>query len=125
MKKTGIFIIFLILLVNNISLGQVYKLPVLINHFIEHQQRDGKVTFLDFMSMHYWGKDIDDNDQDKDMQLPYKNFSNNTVQIPFCPLSKIITLKTVCYSYERVFEVRKKNLFSNTILSCLLRPPIG
>jgi hypothetical protein len=124
-KKTGIFIILLVLCINNISLGQAYKLPVLINHFIEHHERDNRVTFLDFLSMHYWGKDINDNDQDKDMQLPFKDFSNNPVQIAFCPLSKIITLKTVSHSYDRVFRVRSENLLPDPILSCLLRPPIA
>jgi hypothetical protein len=106
------------------SLGQVCKLPIFFSHFKEHKERDKKVTLLDFLSMHYWGKDIDDNDQETDMKLPFKDFSNNTVQQPFCPLLKTFTLKSFSYSHKKDFQVRKENLLPDPILSSLLRPPI-
>jgi hypothetical protein len=123
-KKTGTLIVFIILCINNISLGQAYKLPVLINHFIEHQQRDKKVTFFDFLSMHYWGKDINDNDQEKDMQLPFKDFSNNTTPPFFCPLFKTFTLRPISYSYKNPFEPITETFLPDPGLSSLFRPPI-
>jgi hypothetical protein len=124
-KKTGIFLVLVILVLNNITLGQVHKLPLLISHFVEHQQRDEKVTFSDFMSMHYWGKDIDDNDQETDMQLPFKSFSNNTLQPFFCPLSKTFILRAITYSYKNSFQSTTERFLPDPILSSLFRPPIA
>lgn len=58
---------------NNLSLAQFAKLPVLVEHFKEHKLRDAEITFIDFLAMHYWGKDIDDDDDSRDKQLPFKD----------------------------------------------------
>lgn len=123
-KKAGVFLVLLMLLVDNLSMGQVCKLPVLVKHLAEHQQRDNRVTFWDFMSMHYWGQDIDDDDQDTDMKLPFKNFSNTSVQPLFCPVSKVFTLRTVSYSHKNAFQPIKEQFLPDPILSSLFRPPI-
>ncbi|WP_315816201.1 hypothetical protein [Paraflavitalea speifideaquila] len=60
------------MLLNDTSLNQLLKLPALIGHYMEHHQLDNRVDFVQFLAMHYWGTDLNDNDDDRDMQLPYK-----------------------------------------------------
>mgnify|MGYP003672349352 CR=1 FL=1 len=52
------------------------KVPSLVRHFIEHKDLNNNIDFIDFLAMHYGGQDIDDNDDEKDMQLPLKKVEN-------------------------------------------------
>jgi hypothetical protein len=69
-----VVILLVIVSVNSLSLQHIFKLPVLIVHYFEHQQRGPDITVIEFLSMHYWGQDINDNDHERDMQLPFKKF---------------------------------------------------
>lgn len=105
------------------GLSQLFKLPVLVSHYLEHQQRDQSIRMMDFLSMHYWGQDINDNDQDRDMQLPFKHVDQNmTVQLVIVP--------------HQVFTIQKPNVVQTTdqpvfiatdhsdpALASLFRPP--
>ncbi len=41
-------------------------------HFYEHQKEDTSISFLAFLDMHYMHGSPNDNDYDRDMQLPFK-----------------------------------------------------
>ena len=73
-RKATLIVLLGIVTINSFSLHHIFKIPVLVAHYFEHQQRGPEITVMEFLSMHYWGQDIDDNDQDRDMQLPFKKF---------------------------------------------------
>ncbi|RFM28511.1 hypothetical protein [Deminuibacter soli] len=81
------------MVLHSTALNQLLKLPVLVAHYIEHQHRDSHISVLDFLSMHYWGKDINDNDDDRDRQLPFKTVDMHSLHCSFVPLLKPIALK--------------------------------
>jgi hypothetical protein len=60
------------------------KIPLLIFHYLDHVSRNPNVGVMNFLSMHYWGKDIKDSDKDQDMKLPFKKTVYFTHQILFC-----------------------------------------
>lgn len=104
---------------------QFYKLPVLIEHFKEHQQIRN-LSFIDFLEMHYWGEDEKDNDADRDMQLPFKNISGHSLQLVFVPIEKPV----ICVPFNTGFlEYRiipyTSNLHSNPALFSVFRPPLA
>lgn len=73
MKNRSFVVILLILVaINSLSLQHIFKVPVLIVHYFEHQQRGPDITVIEYLSMHYGGQDINDNDHERDMQLPFK-----------------------------------------------------
>lgn len=78
-------VLLVVVTANSLSLQHVFKVPVLVAHFFEHRQRGMDITVLDFLSMHYWGNDINDNDQARDMELPFKkvDFSQSTLSLFF------------------------------------------
>jgi hypothetical protein len=45
-RKAGVYILLFILFANSTYLSEVYKLPALVSHFIEHHQQDKKVGKL-------------------------------------------------------------------------------
>ena len=72
--KSAVPIFLLVLMVSiQTPVGQLFKLPLLIEHFIKHQKQEG-VSFLGFLANHYA---IDHNDADlpEDEQLPFKNIT--------------------------------------------------
>ena len=71
--------IFLLLLLASIQtpLGQVFKFPLLIEHFIKHQKQNG-VSFLGFLTDHY-ATGHSDSDLPEDEQLPFKNITFQSI----------------------------------------------
>ena len=70
--RTPTTILFLaVLLLTQTPVGQVLKLPVLIEHFYKHQRKEG-VSLLAFLKDHYSIRH-NDTDQAQDEQLPFRN----------------------------------------------------
>src|SRR5258708_21158244 len=70
-KKGIIYIAFFITFLNGITLNQFSKVTFFFTHYIEHYHRNPGIGVIEFLRMHYWGQDINDNDGDKDRQLPF------------------------------------------------------
>lgn len=56
------------------ELGQLWKLPFLVEHFYTHQQQEG-ASLTHFILEHY-GNDHEDADRAQDRQLPFKTNLN-------------------------------------------------
>lgn len=62
--------------------GELVKLPVLIEHFQEHCRETPDMTLIGFFVLHYFSGDVRDADYERDMQLPFK-----TVEVSALPLA--------------------------------------
>ncbi len=105
------------------SLYQLVKIPVLVQHFQEHRQRDPQVGLLAFFSMHYWGQDINDDDQDQDRQLPFKEVSKVTLEPCFYPVKTLVALKPHVHFCKTDFPLTGEFFLPNPGLGSLFRPP--
>ncbi len=56
--------------------SQLLKLPLLIEHFIEHKEENKQITFFEFLCLHYKTTNVKDADYEKDMKLPFKSQNN-------------------------------------------------
>ncbi|MBK5280446.1 MAG: hypothetical protein JJE09_16430 [Bacteroidia bacterium] len=52
---------------------EVFKIPVLLEHFNEHRKENLDLSFWGFLHQHYGIGDLKDADYDKDMKLPFKS----------------------------------------------------
>jgi hypothetical protein len=121
-----IIYIFIFLIVSNIGFfQQFYKLPVLFQHFQEHKEIQ-RVNFIDFLVMHYWGDDQNDNDGDRDMQLPFKNISGYSFQLVFIPTDKhtIYIPFNIGFRQSNIIPYTS-NLYTNPSLFSVFRPPVA
>ena len=84
-------------------LGQLLKLPVLIEHFYKHQRND-RVSLWEFLNDHY-SKEHNDADRSEDEQLPFKTVVVQTVGVAIVPG----IVKADCILN---FEVPIKKMFS-------------
>jgi hypothetical protein len=73
MKKLVAIFIISIYVTSFTEVHQLLKLPVLWQHYAEHQAKDNTITFLEYLSHHYQAKDDHDDDHARDMELPFKD----------------------------------------------------
>lgn len=122
MVRMATYIIILTTVFSGEPFFQFFKIPVLFQHFEEHQQIDQRVTFFTFLSMHYWGDDMQDNDDDRDNQLPFKS---DTIIYPMCTdiTPHIICLTQPPLAAEIVHFPKVPSYHPNAHLDALFRPP--
>lgn len=74
MRKILVFsVIFVYVFVDPVFV-QFAKLPELIQHFVRHQKSDSKITFSDFIYMHYvLNSDGDASDDTEENKPPFKS----------------------------------------------------
>ena len=81
MKKTVLILLTIIHLTGNTEISQVFKFPNLISHYFEHCRINPRISFLQFLAMHYGGHDGTHADDEKDNQLPCHNVHHNTLSV--------------------------------------------
>lgn len=91
--------LLIIYLFSATEFSQLLKLPVLVMHFQEHQQKNPSISFAQFLHHHYAVNHKDDGDSNRDRQLPFQSHDNcSSFQVPFylfltfTPLSPNITI---------------------------------
>jgi hypothetical protein len=122
-KKVCIYILLILTAAENTELHQLFKLPILFQHFAEHKQLNSQVGVIDFLSMHYWGDDRNNNDDERDMQLPFKKLDVHPLHIYFLPTLRIYAVKTCIQPLKISHPVYQHFYFPNPALSSPFRPP--
>ena len=84
MKKIIAIFLITIFLCANTSIGQLFKVPNLIEHFKEHQNEIGSksISFVDFLKLHY--SKTSENNQQEHQDLPFKTLDNVVSVFTFC-----------------------------------------
>ncbi|MGY0037534.1 hypothetical protein [Pedobacter sp. NJ-S-72] len=101
----------------------MFKLPHLVSHFQQHHQLNKEVGIIKFLSMHYFGEDLNDNDDEDDMKLPFKKISSQGHISQAIASSKPVLLKQQ-YFFLLVASCKPEyNWLSNPALDDLFRPP--
>ena len=72
MKKRAAYLFLAIYLLGATELNQLLKMPLLIEHYMEHKLDNGSLSLLSFMYMHYVGDDGDATDEQKDQNLTWR-----------------------------------------------------
>jgi hypothetical protein len=94
-KKWCSYILFFAVLMQLGPAQQLVKMHTLFEHFFEHQQRNATISVADFISMHYLGHDENDNDHDRDMELPFKKSCEQKAAFQVCIPSPPITFAVI------------------------------
>jgi hypothetical protein len=75
MSKKFIAILFSILILNaSTEIHQLWKLPLLIQHYLNHRNEDASLSFISFLKIHYTDRHHpNDKDDQNDNELPFKS----------------------------------------------------
>lgn len=109
----------------NTELSELFKLPALISHYIEHKQEDKNLSFWQFLCIHYAHGNVKDADYDKDMKLPFKTHDNCVASIVCiaAPTTLSFVIKPVYHCTEKQNFYIKDFQFSSLYLSSIWQPP--
>ncbi|MBO9660012.1 MAG: hypothetical protein J7527_14425 [Chitinophagaceae bacterium] len=58
---------------------QLLRIPYLVKHFDYHRQIDPQISVVKFLSIHYLGPIIVDDDFTQDQQLPFRDVDSHTL----------------------------------------------
>lgn len=123
-KITSIFFLT-IYLFSTTEANQFLKLPIIFQHYAEHQQENKSISFLEFLDIHYMHGSPKDKDYDRDMQLPFKTPTHciSSIVPAFVPVIPVIVI-------DKTMEIpeKKKNFPTNqfalsSYLSNIWQPP--
>lgn len=127
MKKIIAISFLLVFLSANTELGQLLKLPNLIEHFAEHRNHKGEnnVTFLDFVKSHYSDNcqhsDTDQHDEHKNLPFKTINTNINTI-IAFENQPYIFFKKPISISIKNTVPLYKE-FYTSNVFTCIWLPP--
>jgi hypothetical protein len=107
------------------ELNQLVKLPLLIEHFIEHKGKDSSLSLWAFLDMHYAHGDVKDADYDEDMKLPFKSHDGcvNTFFISFVPNTFDDLSTKPVYIEDNTYSVYEETFLTSSYLSFIWQPP--
>lgn len=73
MRKTAAFILLLVFLDASPASRQLFKIPLLLVHYHDHQHKNPGISFWQYLKLHYQGENDNGKDEAQDQQLPFKS----------------------------------------------------
>jgi hypothetical protein len=82
MKRFAAYLFCTLYLLSTTESYQLLKIPIIVEHFHQHQKNNKDITLLEFIDIHYMhGSPVDD-DYEQDMHLPFKRVNHNVNMTP-------------------------------------------
>ena len=104
---------------------ELMKSPLLAEHFTEHKNEKPSLTFWKFLCIHYTHNDVQDEDHDKDMKLPFKSIENffSTSYIILSPEQKLSLEKSFFLVETKITPNYYKEVIITHSLNSIWQPP--
>lgn len=105
-RKLAATIIYIVYLFGATEANQLLKLPILIQHYNEHKAGNASITLARFLHMHYMGYDDNDNDDMRDMQLPFKTMNGCCTMLAYSmPAQKSLVARVELPVVQQTYTV--------------------
>ena len=126
LKKLIPILLLSVYLISFQEFRQVFKLPVLIEHFVNHQLINKDYTLMGFFEHHYLDKNLD-NDYEQDKKLPFRTYDFSTVSSPlvftFQGIEDFIPKKPKIVIFEKKAHYFYKKDFISEFHYSIFQPP--
>lgn len=121
MKKIIVLFLITIFLCANTSIGQLLKVPNLLEHYKEHKNEDetSTISFSQFIKLHY-SKNVDDNHEEH-QNLPFKTLDNVVSVFTFCFSQYQFHFVKLLIENRRKFFY--KFFFKSSLIASIWLPP--
>jgi len=108
------------------ELHQFLRMPVLIQHFVEHRHQDPSLSLLSFLSQHYIHQDVKDADYQRDKQLPFRHTDccvTYTTICCECPVNTVLELLARTTETKNEFILHDEDNHSLLAVADIFQPP--
>lgn len=122
--KRFIAISFLFLfLTANTALGEILRLPTLLKHYIQHEEKEN-TSFFEFLKLHYADKINHPDDHQNHHKLPFKTMDFHSLQVISQDVPVLISFaQIITDSIVIKNAIRQQQFHSNSFLNNIWQPP--
>jgi hypothetical protein len=121
MKRYLSVFLLSIYLLSATELSQLLRLPMLIEHYVEHKAENHDLTIFEFVHQHYCEFHLHQNTNEKDTKLPFKS-RNSSIQLSFFDPISIEIFDRKEFTFIPISEY--KSVFIDKV-SSIYEPPIA
>jgi len=82
MKKVLTILTCFLFLITATEVHQLFRLPFLLEHYRHHRSEDPSLSLFSFLKIHYTDSHPDDQDENEDNRLPFKDGNINHTDTP-------------------------------------------
>ena len=124
MKKLFAISFLFIYLFSTTELSQLLKVPLLIEHYIEHRETNNQFTLIEFLFFHYAVDHGQDDDHENDLELPFKSHHNcvNSFLNVYLPPEKI-SIENPIRFVEKEIYIKKSRVLITSFIANIWQPP--
>lgn len=113
-------LLFLIVILQGLTVEQFVKIPQLYTHFVEHNEIT-EISFSQFLFHHYLEFEHDDDDDDRDNSLPFKNAAHSCFQ--YCDFPSVEFSFTASSEFKKTNEfIYLEDIYSEPVFD-IIHPP--
>ena len=128
MKKLLVFFFLFGYLFSSTELSELLKIDSLLEHYKEHKGESSKISFSNFLYMHYVDHGQDNGDGDRDSNLPFHSSSHSELAIFIAPI--VIPTNQIAFTIIHIFDNQENknfydvhSLMKSSYLSTIWQPP--
>jgi hypothetical protein len=125
--KKAVAIFFMSIYMLSFSeLHQFLRMPVLIQHFIEHRHQDPSISLLSFLNLHYIHQYVKDEDYQRDKQLPFRHTDccvTYTTICCECPVNSTIEMPERTVETKNEYILHDEDNLSLLAIADIFQPP--
>lgn len=93
---------------------QLFKVPAMIMHYVEHKAENPSITVYQFFKIHYFDDTVHDSDYQHDQRLPFKVTDNHSTSL-VC----VVPGRAVIQAKVKRIPLKKYTIFNTYIPSNL------
>ncbi len=127
LKNTIVISFLTLFLYANTELHELLKIPVLVHHYLEHDDNDNSVSFIDFLNEHYNNNNSHndtDNKHHDHQKLPFKTNDCATVHTVLAfNNANDLSIDQIDYCSVKVISICNELIYSSSFQNKILQPP--
>jgi hypothetical protein len=98
----------------------LFRLPLLLKHFREHQKQEPAIGFLEFLVLHYAAGHGKTKDHAK---LPFHDYSHSSVAVVYAPMIETISSARLHFMPDDLHGSFHEERLFTTFSDRILQPP--
>lgn len=126
MKKLFVFSCLFLYLFTTTEFKQFLKLPIFIEHYLEHKVENPNISLLEYLNLHYLEGFVVDDDVARDMQLPFRSVDHASFNsiIAIEPYLAWLDCTSPFQTYNEQFRLETSfDIPSSQFIASIWQPP--